>query len=201
MTTPFDALSNDEKQQQFTEFFLIKHQLNVNFRTIDKAEIPAVDQLEEHMPYAFKIAGELASVEAQAIRPLRNLSSHAAELAEFLNAQARKIDIMMSYILHQQDDESMRYKSVRFGGGGIEVHSDHPLDAGTSVELKIFLSEEAAAVFCYAEVISCETIEDGYQIAFIFSRIRESDQELLVRASLHLQAQQLRKRSESNRVQ
>jgi len=206
MTNAFDALSTAEKQSQFNEFFLIKHKLNVNVLPIEKNRVPELELLEENMPYAFKIAGELASIEAQALRPLRNLSSHAAELSQFLNAQARKIDLMMSYILHQQDDESLRFVSLRFGGGGIEVESSKPMNIGDAVELRIFLTEEASAVFCYAEVISCdakESTEDTpkYTIAFIYSRIRETDQELLVRASLHLQAQQLRKRSETNQKQ
>jgi len=201
MDKAFDALSTEEKQQQFNEFFLIKHKLNVNVLPVEKDSVPHLASLDDNMPYAFKIAGELASVEAQALRPLRNLSSHATELAQFLNAQARKIDLMMSYILHQQDDESLRFESLRFGGGGIEVTSSQPMAIGESVELRIFLTEEASAVFCYAEVISCiadNTEQSQYKLAFIYSRIRETDQELLVRASLHLQAQQLRKRSESN---
>lgn len=198
---PFDSLSPEQKKAQFSEFFLIKHALNVNIAEVKEGELPAPDQLEAHMPYAFKLAGELASIEAQAIRPLRNLSSHATELADFLNAQARKIDLMMSYILHQQDDESLRYETLRFGGGGIEIISKTPFEVGSDVELKVFLETEAAAVFCYAQVITCDSHPDGYHIAFIFSRIRGSDQELLVRASLHLQTQQLRKRSESNRTE
>ena len=196
MDQAFDSLTAEQKREQFSEYFLIKHPLNVNIQAVTADQVPPIEALEQHMPYAFKIAGELASIEAQSLRPLRNLSGHAAELTEFLNAQARKIDLMMSYILHQQDEEEYRYTTHRFGGGGIEVFSDDAMDVGGLAELKIFVTEEAAAVFCYAEVITCEPHSDGYHIAFIFSRIRDTDQELLVRASLHLQTQQLRKRSE-----
>ncbi|WP_100641696.1 PilZ domain-containing protein [Alteromonas facilis] len=201
MDQSFDSLTPEQKKERFSEFFLIKHTLNVNIKPVEDSELPSPNMLEEHMPYAFKIAGELAALEAQAIRPLRNLSTHAADLADFLNAQARKIDLMMSYILHQQDDEAQRYSTLRFGGGGIEVMYDQALAIGSAVELKVFLPEEAAAVFCFAEVIACDPHEDGYHIAFIYSRIRDTDQELLVRASLHLQTQQLRKRSENSEKQ
>lgn len=67
---------------------------------------------------------------------------------------------------------------------------------GQQAELKLFLDAEAAAIFCYGEVITCENTDDGYHIAFVFNSIREQDQELLVRASLHLQTQQLRKRAQ-----
>ena len=71
---------------------------------------------------------------------------------------------------------------------------------GAKAELKLFLDAEAAAIFCYGEVITCEQVEDSYHIAFIFNTIREQDQELLVRASLHIQTQQLRKRAKEKKA-
>lgn len=193
-----ESLTLAEKQAQFNEFFLISHAIKVNMRQLDEHfALPDNEQLEDHMPYAFRIASEMASIESQALRPLRNLSDHASELVNYLNHQSRKIDLMMSYILHQQDDPDYRFESIRFGGGGVIIQHPTPLDVGTQAELKLFVSEEAAAIFCYGEVITCQQESDGYHIAFIFTRIREQDQELLVRASLHLQTQQLRKRSQN----
>lgn len=193
-----DSLTLEQKQAQFDEFFMIAHTLNVNVDVLQEdVQLPHSDDLDSVMPYAFRIASEMASIEAQALRPLRHLSDHADSLAEYLNHQARKIDLMMSFILHQQDDETKRYETVKFGGGGVVVKSAHPIAVGCLAELKIFLDQEAAAIFCYGEVIACHEQENDYHIAFIFSRIREQDQELLVRASLHLQTLELRKRSKS----
>ena len=191
-----ENLSLEEKKAQFDEFFSIHHNINVNVKALEQGEkVPSEAALESVMPYAFRVASEMASIEAQALRPLRHLSDHAESLADYLNHQARKIDLMMSFILHQQDDADHRYESVKFGGGGVIIKSDSPIDIGTQAELKLFLDSEAAAIFCYGEVITCENTEDGYHIAFIFNSIREQDQELLVRASLHIQTQQLRKRA------
>lgn len=194
-----ENLTLEQKQQQFHEFFTIKHNLKVNMKALAEGYIlPTQAQLPDHMPYAFRIAGEISNLESQALRPLRHLSEHASELAEFLNHQSRKIDLMMSYILQQQDEDSLRYETFEFGGGGVTIISDTHVDVGTLTELKLFLSEEAAAVFCFAEVITCHALEDKYHISLIFTRIREEDQELLVRASLHLQTMQLRDRSKRN---
>ncbi len=193
--------SLEEKKAQFNEYFSIAHRINANVRQLDDNEtIPDEDNFEESMPYAFRIASEMASIEAQAIRPLRNLSDHAESLADYLNHQSRKIDLMMSFVLHQQDEPEYRYKTVRFGGGGVIIDSNTPLDIGTRAELKLFLDAEAAAIFCFGEVITCEQTEDSYHIAFIFNTIREQDQELLVRASLHIQTQQLRKRAKDKKA-
>ena len=191
-----DNLSLEQKLQQFHEFFTIKHQIKVNLEVKDKDfPLPSASELHDYMPYAFKVASEISSIDSQALRPLRHLGDHASELVDFLNHQSKKIDMLMSYILHQQDDVSMRYTSVEFGGGGVTINSDTEMDIGTVVEMKLFLSEEAAAVFCFAEVITCQAHEDKYHISLIFTRIREEDQELLVRASLHLQTLQLRART------
>ncbi len=191
-----DTLTLEQKQAQFDEFFMIAHRINVNVVPLpDDAELPPQQQLEEHMPYAFRIATEIADIETKALRPLRQLGDHAQLLAEFLNHQSRKIDLMMSFILHQQDDAAHRMNTVKFGGGGMIVSSDEPVKVGQRAEIKLFLDEEAAAIYCFGEVIACQQSDNDYHIAFFFNRIREQDQELLVRASLHLQSQQLRKRT------
>lgn len=194
-------LSLEQKQAQFDEYFSIAHCINANVRPLSMDEIvPDEDALEDSMPYAFRIASEMAALEAQAIRPLRNLGDHAETLAEYLNHQSRKIDLMMSFVLHQQDEPEHRFKTVKLGGGGVIIDSKEAMDVGTKAELKLFLDAEAAAIFCYGEVITCEQNEDSYHIAFIFNSIREQDQELLVRASLHIQTQQLRKRSKERKA-
>lgn len=195
-----DNLTLEQKKAQFEEYFMIAHGINVNVTPCkEDFELPDVEDLETAMPYAFRIASEMATIEAQALRPLRHLSDHAETLAEYLNHQARKIDLMMSFILHQQDDEKYRYQTSKFGGGGVVITSKSPMNIGDNVELKVFLDSEAAAIFCFGEVITCDQEQDDYHIAFIFNRIREQDQELLVRASLHIQTQQLRKRAKDKK--
>ncbi len=190
----------EQKQQQFHEFFTIKHVLNVNIKQLpDDFVIPEQDELLEHMPYAFRMASEMAELEAKALRPLRALGDQAKELLAFLNHQSKKVDLMMSYILHQQDEETERFNSIEFGGGGIAVSSSHEMQPGTLCQLKIFIEEEAAAVFCYGEIISCEADADTFKVALIFRSIREQDQELLVRSSLHLQTKQLKQQHRKNK--
>ncbi|WP_438499175.1 PilZ domain-containing protein [Alteromonas australica] len=195
-----ENLSLEQKKAQFEEYFSIGHSINANVIAVPNDAIPQdEEELAAAMPYAFRIASEMASIEAQALRPLRHLSDHAEALTEYLNHQAKKIDLMMSFILHQQDQADHRFETVKFGGGGVVVKSATPFELGSFAEIKLFLDSEAAAIFCFGEVITCEKVEDDYHIAFIFTTIREQDQELLVRASLHLQTQQLRKRAQQKK--
>ena len=188
-------LSLEQKHQQFHEYFMIKHSIPVNMRLMsDDFMLPEIDDLHQHMPYEFQIASELSDIDTKALRPLRRLGEHAIELAEFLNHQSRKIDLMMSLILQQNSTHEETFDSLQFGGGGIVLDSKRELSVGSTTELKLFLREEASAIFCFAEVIACKLVEDTYHVSLIFTRIREEDQDLLVRATLHLQAANLRKR-------
>ncbi len=194
------GISLEEKQQQFNEFFTIEHAIRVNFKTVAAGfTLPDVDDLGDHMPYAFRVASEATAIDAQALRPLRNMGEHAVELANFLNAQSRKIDLLMSLVLQQQDDPSLAYESVKFGGGGIIVKCDEVYEPEQIIELKLFLKEEASAIFCYGEVIECQQVGQQYHVSLIYNCIREEDQDLLVRASLHLQTAQLRKRAKQQK--
>ena len=191
----------EEKHHQFDEFFMIKHNILVNMRLVaDDFELPETDDLHQHMPYEFQIASELSSIDTKALRPLRGLGEHAIELAEFLNHQSRKINLMMSLILQQHSKQEQTYHSVQFGGGGIVLVSESELAIGGTIELKLFIREEATAIFCFAEVIACKRVEDKYHVSMIFNRIREEDQDLLVKASLHLQAANLRKRKSQEKT-
>jgi hypothetical protein len=191
----------EEKHQQFDEFFMIKSNIPVNMQVLaDDFVLPKIDDLHRHMPYEFQIASELSGIDTKALRPLRGLGEHAIELAEFLNHQSRKIDLMMSLILQQHSKQEQTYHSVQFGGGGIILESEGELSVGSIIELKLFLREEASAIFCFAEVIACKPADDTYHVSMIFTRIREEDQDLLVRASLHLQAANLRKRKSQEKT-
>ena len=97
-----DRLSLEQKLEQFEEFFSIKHAIKVNIKCLSADFVlPHIDELGEHMPYAFKVASELVSIDSKALRPLRGMGEHAGELAEFLNHLSRKIDSMMSLVLQQ----------------------------------------------------------------------------------------------------
>jgi hypothetical protein len=194
-------LTLEKKHQQFDEFFMIKHNIPVNVRLIaDDFVLPDIDDLHQHMPYEFQIASEISSIDTKALRPLRGLGEHAIELAEFLNHQSRKIDLMMSLILQQHSNHEQTYHSIQFGGGGIILRSENELTVGGRIELKLFLREEASAIFCFAEVIAGTLVDDTYHVYLIYTRIREEDQDLLVTASLHLQAANLRKRKKQEKT-
>lgn len=179
------------------QFFSIRHPLAVNLIPLpEDFVLPGLPELETELPEPFRISNAIAQLDASSLRALRGLGDELHPLVEVINQQSRKINMLMGFVLAQQDDPSLRHHTRSFGGGGLTVLTDLPLQLGQLLRLKIFLPDEAAAVYCYGR-ISAFVEEDGEHLAQVsYAQIREEDRELLVRASLHIQSKQLKQRAE-----
>jgi len=184
---------NQKKLTQFDEFFSINYCFNINASKIDIALVPSYQQFIANMPAPFKIASEVNTLDQNALRPLQTVAGVASQLMEYLNHQAQKMDLLIGYILGQQDDESARFQAIKFGGGGIifQVNDTSIFSTDDFIELKLFFPEENSALYCIGEVVSTELVDKSSQHKVIFHHIREEDQEALVRNSLHQQSKQL----------
>ena len=191
-------------QSQFDGYFQVEDSNQVNLLAVTSEQVPnSIAELEASIPPLFKLANEINELDHNALRPLRNLGDLANELAAFLQAQSRKIDLIMSHILAtEQPDEDNTYCDS-YGGGGIKFTCGIKHSIGTHFKTKLFLHHEASAIFCFTQVISVEKLsQDKYQHCLAFYQIRDTDQELVVRASLHAQTRQLKKRQlEQNKAQ
>ncbi len=190
----------EDKMDQFNEYFTIEQDININVTPIkDHEQLPDYDDFIRNMPYSFRLASEVSSLEASALRPLRNIGAVGDDLVTFLKAQSRKIDLIMSYILTMEDDEDNRLVSKAYGGGGLTYYASSALEIGQVVQLKLFLTDEASAIFCYGEVIDVQQQDDKYLTCLYYARIREDDREIIVRASLHQQSKQLKRKAQIKR--
>lgn len=187
-------------QEQYHDYFVIEHRIHANIRPLEGA-VPDADQFLKMIPEPFLMAGELAALDRSALKPLAKLGEMAEELALYLRAQAKKIDIMMRYILMQQDDPTHRCYTHSYGGSALCYYSNVALQPLQLIEVKLFLEQSDGAVYCLAQVISCETADsqsaDGhYLIKATLCQSRDEDRELIVRASLHQQSRQLKRKAE-----
>lgn len=187
---------SNEKLTKFEQYFQIDESNRVNLFAVEPTRVPkTMAELEADIPALFKLANEVSELEQSSLRPLRNLGDMAQELASFLQAQSRKIDLIMSHILASEQPEDNAMYCDSYGGGGVKFTTDQEYALGQSFRTKLFLQSEASAVFCYSEVIAINKLDDDkHQYTLLFTAIRDSDQELVVRASLHAQTRQLKKR-------
>lgn len=181
----------EQKLEKYHEFFSIEHEFSINILPLESTRVTSFEQFLTDMPTPFKMASDMKSIDQSALRPIQALSGVAGQLVEFLNHQSAKIDLLIGYILSQQDDEEHRYQGIKFGGGGLLFTADKSFKIAQLLEMKIFLLNQNCAVYCYGEVIEIQQEEDNYLHKVIFHFIREDDREILVRNSLHAQSKQL----------
>ena len=159
MSTPPPDQSQQTKLQQFDEFFSIDHQFSINLQPIAAHQASSFDAFMASMPLPFKMASDMVSIDQAAIRSIQGLGGVAPQLTDFLNHQANKIDLLVGYILSQQDEPTMRYQGVRFGGGGVIFNSDQTFTVGQRLEMKIFLLDQNCAVYCIGELVEVMSVE------------------------------------------
>ncbi|MDP7591092.1 MAG: PilZ domain-containing protein [Litorilituus sp.] len=181
----------EQKLIKYHEFFSIKSKFSINILPIDEKNSQSYEHFIACMPTPFKMANDISTIDQSALRPLQSLSGVASQLVEFLNHQSEKINLLMGYILSQQDEEQNRFQGVEFGGGGLSFLASNIFDIGQFLEMKIFLLAENCAVYCYGEIIEITPKGEHYHHKAIFHFIREDDREVLVRTSLHEQSKQL----------
>ncbi len=188
---------NTSKLEQFNEFFSIEHKFSVNLNPIEQHQMPSFEHFVNQIPLPFRLSSDMVSIDQAALKPIQALSGVAGQLVDYLNHQSHKIDLLVGYILSQQDEQGCRFEGVRFGGGGIVFNAQTPFELGQMLEMKVFFLEENCAVYCIGEVIEVtehtneETAQPSHQHKTIFHYLREEDREVLVRTSLHLQSKHL----------
>lgn len=187
------SLSIDQKLALYHEFFSVEQEFSVNILAIQDTQDLSFEQFIADMPMPFKLATDMSAIDQSALRSLQNLGGNASQLVGFLNQQSQKIDLLIGYILSQQDEAQHRYQGIKFGGGGIKFNASKAFNAGQLLELKIFLIESHCAIYCYGEVIEVESTNEKFIHKVTFHFIREEDRETLVRNSLHEQSKQLQK--------
>ncbi|PCI63524.1 MAG: PilZ domain-containing protein [Gammaproteobacteria bacterium] len=194
------SINNENKLEQFNEFFSIDYQFSVNISGVVK-NIPSFEQFIDTIPVPFKMATEVSTIDQAALRPLQNLSGVATQLVDFLNFQSQKIELLVGYILSQQDEPQHRFTGTKFGGGGIMFKSPTAFALNDILEMKVFLLHANCAVFCLGEVINIDQNDDEFTHQVIFHYIRAEDREILVRMSLHEQSKQLQNLAKKRHIE
>ncbi|QBG35073.1 PilZ domain-containing protein [Litorilituus sediminis] len=183
----------EQKLEQYHEFFAIADNFTINLHELTNNKPLSYEEFLATMPLPFKMASEVTTIDQAALRPIQSLSNTASQLVEFLNHQSEKINLLISYILSQQDEPEHRFQGLEFGGGGVMFSAETAFELGQLLEMKIFLLDENCAVYCIGEVIDISQSQALFHHKAIFHFIREDDRETLVRTSLHKQSKQLQR--------
>lgn len=197
---------------QYHDYFAIEQSVLANIRPLPQA-LPDENGFLTMIPEPFLMASEQAVLDRSALKSLAKLGDLAEELAVYLRAQAKKLDMMMRYVLIQQDDPAYRQHTHSFGGSALNFVSEHNMATGQTLEVKLFLNGSDGAVYFLATVLESELMpvnnvgnnDDSsaptFMVKAAVSRIRDEDRETLVRASLHEQSRQLKRKAQQRQLQ
>lgn len=186
------------------DFFTVQEDFPVNLVPLESTDqLPSDEEFETQIPELFLIASNMAESDTHKIQAIKVEQPAGSALVDFLEQQHKRLNILLGYMLRNEDNPTHRFSGKEYGGGGIRVVSNKPLESGQLFQAKLFFKQEALAIYCYVRLESAEALDNNeqYLCTLTFERIREEDQELLIRASLHAQSRQLKERSKQRREQ
>jgi hypothetical protein len=147
-----DQRQLDELREQYHDYFVIEQAVMVNIKPLSTA-LPTYEFFLTMIPEPFRMASEQATLDRSALKALAQLGDVAEDLAIYLRSQAKKLDMLMRYLLIQQDDPTYRRHTHSFGGSALNFLNDQPIAAGTSLEVKMFFNGTDGAVYFLTTVL------------------------------------------------
>ncbi|KMV32150.1 hypothetical protein [Photobacterium swingsii] len=193
------------------EYFSVHAGLTINVEPLDdNTACPDDEAFRLEIPPLFRVASECSELEESTERLLSNFGSDDSKaLIGYLGAQNTKINLLLSYVLSQQDDPTIRFTTRTFGASRLSFISPTPLTLGRNARIKLFLNDPPAAIYCYGEIIDCQPYgsqsgddsdnscdKSNYEVHLRYTQLLESDRDLLIRAALHVQQKLLRERAQ-----
>ncbi|MDW6003683.1 PilZ domain-containing protein [Vibrio mangrovi] len=179
------------------EFFTVLHALTINIEPLETgATLPSEEVFESEIPVPFIVACEFSHLDQLSDIARQELKNNDFKnLIQLLDSQNNKLNLLLNFMLSQQDNPSQRYQTESFGASQFTYSASHPVEPGTLLRVKLFLNHPPAAIYCYAHVEACQAEEEQYIITVKYDLLRESDQDLLIKAALYQQQKLLRRRS------
>lgn len=179
------------------EFFTVNHTMTVNVEPLASGVgFPSIEKFEGEIPAPFIVASEFSNLDLlndSARSELKN--NDFKHVIQLLDTQNSKLNLLLTFMLSQQDDPALRHQTHSFGASQFTYMSDAALDLDTKVRAKLFLDHPAAAIYCYGHVSHIEAKDDTQLITVKYDLLRDLDEDLLIKAALFQQQKLLRQRS------
>ncbi|WP_277205998.1 PilZ domain-containing protein [Vibrio misgurnus] len=179
------------------EFFTVHHALTLNVQPLaSDFTLPSHPVFEAEIPAPFVVASEFSQLEQLSDNARSELkNSDFPSVLQLLEAQNAKLNLLLTFMLAQQDDPDLRTSTTSFGASQLTYLAPAPLPLGQKVRIKLFLEYPAAAIYGYASVTECLLQAEHCLITLKYELLRDMDQDLLIKAALYQQQRLLRQRS------
>ncbi|MGF1908358.1 PilZ domain-containing protein [Vibrio kasasachensis] len=179
------------------EYFTVHHQMTVNVEPLaSDFAYPTFEAFTDEIPTPFLVASEFSSLDQLNDAARAELKSNDFKhVINLLDTQNAKLNLLLTFMLSQQDDSAVRHQTVSFGASQFNYRALEPLAVDRKVRVKLFLDHPAAAIYCYGSIFDCTNEDEQYTISVKYDLLRDIDQDLLIKAALYQQQKLLRQRS------
>ncbi|GAL21936.1 hypothetical protein JCM19235_1762 [Vibrio maritimus] len=182
---------------QQDDFFTVNGPLKANIEPLKVGSaLPELTDYIAEIPASFVASSEFSQLDQKTDAAQHELNQHNLKhVAELIEQQNNKLNLLLNYMIAQQDEPALRHITKSFGASQLTYISRDELQLGQYTRLKLFLDHPPSGVYCYGEVTNIEHQDEGYLVTLSFVRILEEHQDLLIKAALHQQQKLLRQRS------
>lgn len=181
-------------------FFRIQDLVHLTYRVISESELTErTALLEKGLTEQFMVMSSLAAITTEMTATLRKIEVANPDVAEYLRAVDRKIDLLgQALMLDEMSVSEDRAAAVSLSASGIAFEVEKPLPEGEPVEVKLMLMPSCAGVLAYGTVITNDKVSvDGEtvtQARIDFTHLRDEDRDLLIKHVIRKQGDMLRER-------
>jgi len=185
------------------DYFRIDDQVRVSIRPVPEEELDErLDRLEKGLAGNFTVMSSLAAVSSQMAVSMRRIEGREPDIAEYLRALDRKIEVLGRAFLAQESDlVSEQTQRVNLSAGGLCLDAPLEIGAGGGVEIKMLLFPSFTGVLTYGQVVECAALPPGeregdytHRLRIAFTHMRDQDRDILIRHILRRQGEALRAR-------
>lgn len=167
----------------------------MEYKGIDDSDnLPSVNELEYAASPRIGLLQQLAQVDMDNNAYLATLTDKQSLLGSFLKGLNRKVELLTRFVIESLESEKSELQEVDISGGGIRFTSHHAVKIDQHIRLEIVLVPECYGLICCARVVDMRPtdVEGIFEIACIFTRLRESDRDAIIRHVFNAQSRQLR---------
>jgi hypothetical protein len=184
-------------------FFRIDDTVRLSLRVLSADELEdCLDRLDHGLAGNFTVMSGIASITAETTLGLRRIEKRDPELAAYLRAIDRKIELIgRALIAHEPELSAEQAVPVNLSAGGMCIGVDQGFAPGTPIETRMLLLPSLSGLVIYGNVVESSPVaaeRTGGRFEHLtrieFTHIREQDRELLIRHLLRRQSAQLRDR-------
>lgn len=182
------------------EYFRIEDEVALDYRLIEEAEVESLlERINSRMVDRFTAASSFAASSRQMTHMMHKVQTQSPELARCLQTIDQKLNMVAQLFVSAEIDlDEEQTREVSLSAGGVAFRSQHEIEQGALLELRLVLFPSLSGILTVSRVIHCVRANDAntqfpWQVAVEYEHLRESDRELLVRHIMAKETAQLKK--------